>query len=344
MDEAVATSRTAETPDDYDRVWEPLRLVASGGADAANLALEMVGSGDPCVRATGCDLLGLVCDRFEEPRRRATAALVALAAEESDVDVQWSIARALGSTSAPDGLPVLLALVGHPDSDVRFQAAVSLPSTMVQTVDERGVRALIDLSRDADGEVRNWATFGLGRQLNCDSTEIREALWARVGDDNRDAREEGIVGLAHRRDRRALPLVAELLAAGDVPSSVFDGAACLADSSLLALLRQYDAEDPPVARALRWCDPAERERRDRHYADLLLHTQALLDARPTGGYIAMWCDRLDLDVNLTLVIGDQEWTGWADGILAAANGDPAAAARLWIDRAEAAASDPKTTV
>ncbi len=151
VDEAVAASRTVETRDDYERVWEPLRLVASDGADVAGLALEMVSSGDPSVRATGCDLLGLVCDRFEEPRRPATEALVALAKDESDVDVQWSIARALGSTFDPDGLPVLLALAGHPDSDVRFQVAVSLPSTMVELVDARGVRALIDLSRDTDG-------------------------------------------------------------------------------------------------------------------------------------------------------------------------------------------------
>jgi HEAT repeat protein len=343
LDEAIAASRAAETPDDYEGVWAPLQLVAESGADADTLALEMIGSDDPCVRATGCDLLGLLCERFEEPRTRATAALVALAVEEADVDVQWSIARALGSTADPDGLPVLLALADHPDSDVRFQVAVSLPSTMLERMDERGIHALIELSRDPDGDVRNWATFGLGRQLDCDSTEIREALWVRVDDDNVDAREEAIVGLARRRDQRSLPLVVELLAGVEVPSSVFDAAAYLADPSLLPLLSEYDAEVPEVARALRWCDPADSEQRDRDYAAFLGHVQGLLDERSTGGYAALWCDWLGLDVNVTTVIGDQEWTGWADGLLAEAT-DPASAARRWIEQAEATGPDGTANV
>ncbi len=269
--------------------------------------------------------------------------LLALATDESDVEVQWSIARALGSTADPDGLPVLLALAKHPDSDIRFQVALSLPSTMLERVDERGVRALIDLSRDPEGDIRNWATFGLGSQLDCDTTEIREALWARVDDEDHDASDEAIVGLARRRDLRALPLVAELLTRGEVPLLLFDAAACLADPSLLPALRTYDAEDPLVTRALRWCDPADREQWDRRYADLLERVQRRLDERPTGGYAAIWCDRFDLDVNLTMVIGDQEWTGWADGILAAA-ADPLSAARRWIEQAEATGPDGTANV
>jgi hypothetical protein len=34
---------------------------------------------------------------------------------------------------------------------------------------------LIDLSRDEDDEVRDWATFQLGSQMDLDTAEVREA-------------------------------------------------------------------------------------------------------------------------------------------------------------------------
>jgi HEAT repeat protein len=59
--------------------------------------------------------------------------------------------------------------------------------------------------------VRDWATFGLGVLGDLDSEEIRDALWQRMKDPNRDVREESLVGLGKRKDQRALPaLIAEL--------------------------------------------------------------------------------------------------------------------------------------
>jgi HEAT repeat protein len=73
------------------------------------------------------------------------------------------------------------------------------------------VQTLLILTRDPDEDVRNWAVFGLGNLGDADSTEIRDALFARLNDSNEEVREEALVGLAKRKDTRVLPaLIAAL--------------------------------------------------------------------------------------------------------------------------------------
>src|SRR5207253_55901 len=122
-------------------------------------------------------------------------ALVVLAASEADGEVQWSIASSLGFTREPGAVPVLVALAAHEDEDVRYQATRSLPDVAEGRRDDTVVDALIRLMTDPDPDVRNWATFGLGRKLDDDSTPIREALWARTKDEEHDVWEEAACGL-----------------------------------------------------------------------------------------------------------------------------------------------------
>ena len=62
------------------------------------------------------------------------------------------------------------------------------------------VEALAKLSRDVDRDVRDWATFALGSQLQSDSSQMRAALHDRVNDIDPEVRGEALVGLARRRD------------------------------------------------------------------------------------------------------------------------------------------------
>ena len=77
--------------------------------------------------------------------------------------------------------------------------------------DARAIAALIELSSDPDYDVRNWATFGLGSQIDTDTPAIREALWARLEEPEDEVRGEAWVGLARRGDVRvAAALLREL--------------------------------------------------------------------------------------------------------------------------------------
>ncbi len=76
---------------------------------------------------------------------------------------------------------------------------------------DEAVAALRELSADEDEDVRNWATFGIGRMHEGDDPATREALIARVEDPHDETRGEAIWGLAFRHDERVLPhLVREL--------------------------------------------------------------------------------------------------------------------------------------
>ena len=85
--------------------------------------------------------------------------------------------------------------------------------------------------------MRDWATFGLGSQIDPDTPEIREALARRLNDQDRDTRLEALVSLAKRKDDRVLkPLLAELSSDQDVAELALTAAEALADPALCQAL------------------------------------------------------------------------------------------------------------
>jgi HEAT repeat protein len=97
--------------------------------------------------------------------------------------------------------------------------------------------------------VRDWATFGLGSQIDLDTPRIREALCARLNDPDPITRAEAFVGLARRKDEGVLsPLIAAL---GSTQLDEFDprqdlvleAAWEIADPRLLPALRAMQEQD-----------------------------------------------------------------------------------------------------
>lgn len=78
----------------------------------------------------------------------------------------------------------------------------SLVSALCTVENEKAIDTLIELSNDKDSDIRDWATFGLGSQLETDNDKIRTALWNRVSDKDEGAKFEAISGLAQRKDNR----------------------------------------------------------------------------------------------------------------------------------------------
>jgi HEAT repeat protein len=167
-------------------VWDILERVVDAHPIAVAVALACLNDGDAVVRATACDLLGVLSGRHDDVQGDVATALIALAATEVDDDVRWSIARALGATRDARAVAALVDLAGHADSDVRFQAALSLPSILSDSdsCSGAGVAALIALCADDDPEVRNWATLqlsdGIAHPDNESSSNIHHTVRTRA--------------------------------------------------------------------------------------------------------------------------------------------------------------------
>lgn len=92
----------------------------------------------------------------------------------------------------------LIEFKTHKFVNVRFELTLALSCLE----NENAIKTLIELSNDKDSDTRNWATFGIGTQLDNDTEEIRNALWNRVTDKDEITRLEAITGLAKRKDRK----------------------------------------------------------------------------------------------------------------------------------------------
>ena len=114
-----------------------------------------------------------------------------------------------GFAHRPDAraVPVIAALRDHADADMRWRVAVALGTCS----EEIAVDALMQLARDVDTDVRDWATFGLGTQQDTDGDAVRALLWTNAHDADRDVRGEALVGLARRGGARTVALVLERL-------------------------------------------------------------------------------------------------------------------------------------
>jgi len=181
-----------------------------GSREVLDEALKLTISDDPRVRARAADILGQlgVPERtFPEECLRTT---IDLLSSDTDPRVLGSAAIALGHLpKEPRGTSALVKLVAHDDPDVRFGVAFALAGR----ADPEAIEALIRLTNDDEDQVRDWATFGLGRRGECDTPEIRQAMYQRLNDDDEDTHVEAICGLARCGDIRVVQCLIEVLKA-----------------------------------------------------------------------------------------------------------------------------------
>jgi HEAT repeats len=153
----------------------------------------------------GCDILGQLgapAGPFVPESVPVVLDTLARAKDSETIDAAIVALGFLGDCRAAG--PVL-GFADHSDPAVRWAVAYSLPRF---AVDAQVIPALIQLSRDPDPEVRDWATFGLASQTDEDGPVIRDALWERTRDPEPIVRAEALSGLA----RRKAPGVFEALA------------------------------------------------------------------------------------------------------------------------------------
>jgi HEAT repeat protein len=234
----------ALTEPEEEDAWDAVvTLHYRGTREVFDAACQLCVSDCPQERGLGADILGQlgVPDRaFPVESSELLTRLLVIEDEES---VLCSICSALGHLGVPKSIPTIARLKTHPSDKVRFFVVMGL----LGFEEKLAVDSLIELSRDPDADVRNWATFGLGTQVELDTEEIRTALVDRLLDEDLDARGEALVGLARRKDPRVLePLIDELN--GNHPTQFgysLEAAEELADPRLLPVLKKWkESADP----------------------------------------------------------------------------------------------------
>ncbi|MFP3990703.1 ankyrin repeat domain-containing protein [Streptomyces sp. E11-3] len=149
---------------------------------------------------------------------------------DADADAaQSQLIQALLLAFAHYGDPValddVLRYAGHPDAAVRRRVAFALDG-LLPAGHSAGTEVLIALSRDADAEVRDWATSALAGADTASDAEpdagsdaepdaVRDALAARLADRDPTVRAEAARGLALRGDPRAPDALLRLLEGAD---------------------------------------------------------------------------------------------------------------------------------
>ena len=237
-------SRLINNRSEKDR-WKKIQILHKRPCDEVfSRCIELANSENVKERIIGVDVLaqlGAAIGVERKPyEKQALPLYFKLLDKEEDTKAIASILYAIGH-NAYHGLTLaqikqLSQYKTHKDSTVRHALVMAL-----SCVDRApAIDVLIGLSSDKSDDVRDWATFSLGQQIETDNEEIREALWKRVNDKHRNTRCEGIYGLAKRKDVRAIELIRrELLADdgnGEYGVLIFDAIEEFRDREFLPLL------------------------------------------------------------------------------------------------------------
>ncbi len=318
VDELVAAA-IAEQDDSDASARIVGELQRRGTPDVLAAAERLTRNGAARERLLGAWILGQIAypdagvEPFRSVRARAVVRLLELLHEDPDPEVVRAAISGLGLLSALGALDDVLAFATDPDAETRRAVAGAFPGltgwqTVLTDLDaaeaERVVSALASLSEDEDGDVRDWALFALGRQYELDSPELRDLFARHLDDPDEGARAEAIVGLARRRDARALPAVLAALGPDVATDVALEAAAHLGDDRLLPRLEELAQagweDESSLAEAMRTCDPRQRARWDELGSALAATLRAELEAQLGDVPVTVEAGREPLELSPTL--------------------------------------------
>ncbi len=193
---------------DDDSRWGAIQqLHALGTREVFERAVQLCRSADSAERVAGADILGQLTAFADE----STKILLSMV-DDADAKVVESVVHALGQRQDAKTVDALARVATHEASNVRWAVATALEDLIA---DERAERVLLALMKDSDTSVRDRATFAVGSLSDHDTPRIRAALAERLRDDDRCVSHEAALGLARRRDARAIPYIAVAVESSD---------------------------------------------------------------------------------------------------------------------------------
>ncbi len=198
---------------------------------------ELIKSNNPKIRKIGIDILaqlGLPPRPFLKETLKIYFDLFEV---ETDPDVLMSLLYSIGHNNDKlnnEQIEKICSFIDIENSRVKE----GLVSALLGIDNLNAIETLIKLSSDKLSHIRNWATFGLGTQIERNDTPIREALWERVNDKHQETKLEAIVGLAKRKDKRVNEIIRQEIIGGKYGTLLFEAIIETQDKEFLSLLKQ----------------------------------------------------------------------------------------------------------
>lgn len=202
-----------------------------GGREEFDIAAELSMSNLPQERRVAADILAQLGWQDRTYLDESIGILLGLL-DDKDATVLQAAAIACGHRKSPRSVARLVALAAHPSNEVRYGVSYGLAGQD----ESAALAALVTLSKDQDRDVRDWATFALGSQTDLDTPELREALRARLSDDDPEIRGEALVGLARRSDEHLKNAVLNELSGEFTGDWVFEAAEAIASPDFIPAL------------------------------------------------------------------------------------------------------------
>lgn len=199
--------------------------------------VKLTESSNPKIIKLGIDILA----QFGSPPRpflqETLKVYFELLDTESDPEVLISLFYAIGHNNEKlnnKQIDKICSFIDIDDSGVKG----GLVSAIFGIDNPTAIETLITLSTDKSSKIRNWATFGLGSQIDRNNKMIREALWKRVNDKHQETKFEAIVGLAERRDFRINEIIRREIINGEYGVLLFEAIIETQNTEFLPLLKQ----------------------------------------------------------------------------------------------------------
>jgi hypothetical protein len=215
-----------------DEAGQALGIVQyRGGREEFEIAAQLARSEVAHERRVAADILAQLGWQEKTYLNESIQILLGLL-NDPDAAVLQAASIACGHRNSPLSVARLVELAQHPSDGVRYGVTYGLAGQ-----DEpAAIAALILLSRDVDRDVRDWATFALGSQTEVDIPDLREALRARLTDDDAEIRGEALVGLGRRHDEQLKSAVLAELNGEFHGDWVFEAAEAVADPDFIPAL------------------------------------------------------------------------------------------------------------
>ncbi len=226
--------------DDY---WHIVHELRTRGSDV-ELALckQLITSDNFIERMLATDILGSLGYQDNSKYYEYAMQTLMKMLDDEHEHVIGSACFSLGHRSEPDdcrAIEKLIKLAEHPSTFVREGVVYGLMAKN----NADAIDTLIKLCDDEYFDVRNWAIFAIGSQIETDTPQIREVLTRKLDDDNFEIRGEALVGLAERGDSSILPKLKKELEGEFEGSYALSASELLADASLLPYLQRMQVEE-----------------------------------------------------------------------------------------------------